>query len=368
MINVIHILQQNIMSIVDHPFSKQQESSATSLAQQLTTIFPEIIKCYSQYPSIEMAMTICRHCHQLIIYLEDQLMTLEGEKGNNFIEIHQFVNKFEHYFKKHLSPEQPLSIYSQQQLEKELLSRYNKLQPYLAEKGIPPTFILEIQDGLISLFQSGKQPDIEYHHRNYLVKLMKALERLAHDTRSKNWPSRFLFLLVRFNFNHIGLYNRWTEQVQEILDKYTSAEECIQYLFELQTIFSISHTIKGFTFDRHSKKLISSIQEYLQKEIDNQQFQLENNASFSFEAIPTNLNGQELAILFHYCYTAGFFTASTKKEAAEAFAANVLTKTGIRISTNTLRKLDKKEFTASAYSLYKKLQLIPSQLKIDFGL
>lgn len=197
---------------------------------------------------------------------------------------------------------------------------------------------------------------------------MEALEQLANDNRKKDWPLRLLFILVKYNFNYIGLFNRWTEELQKQLQTYSSVEETYTHLVELQTTFSISYTLDNHAFDSQGKNLQKRILEYLQNEINVRQAAYNIALSQQYDAIPSNLTAQELSIMFHYTFNAGFLAIQTKKEAAEAFSANIITKTGIRVSTNTLRKLDKKEFTSAAYTIYKKFLQIIQQLKKDFDL
>lgn len=368
MISALHILQESIATHLGSDGSISTVERISMFTSEIEKIFSDMLKNYSQYTSLEMAIISCTHSYQLLIHLEDQLLLEQGEADDYFIIVHQFTIQFEHYFNHLLNNEQPLSIYSQQTLEKQVLEKYNKLKPLFTNKQIPGAYILEVQNAFISLFQQGKLPEIKYYHREYLQKLMEALDQLAKDNRKKDWPLRFLFLLVKYNFNYIGLFNRWTEELQKQLDTSSNIEEAYIHLVDLQFTFSVSYTLDNYAFDKQSKNLRKRILDYLQNEINARQAAYEIVQSQHYGAIPSNLNAHELAIMFHYTFIAGFLAPKTKKEAAEVFSANIVTKTGIRVSTNTLRKLDKKEFTAAAYTIYKKLLQIIQQLKRDFDL
>ncbi|WP_144062770.1 hypothetical protein [Sphingobacterium paucimobilis] len=274
--------------------------------------------------------------------------------------------RFELSFSLYFLPSNTPPLHLQQLLSGEVERRLPAICDKLAEKAIPESYILELEFALKTLFNPCKQPFCNYAHLSYLPQLLDGLEDMAHDDRDKAWTDRFVFLMIRFNFNYPGFFNRWMEQVAQSLQPLDTAHERQQYLAYIEHQLQLSYCSTDFCFDQLREPLLEQMRLYVSSILEKLEDSSDDITLEEDTALLTTLSGDELNLLFYYLYKAKVFDYPSKRETAKAFATFIHSKTNRRISYKTLEKFEKAALEASAIKMRRLLTSIIKAIDHDF--
>jgi len=327
----------------------------------------EAIKAYKKYRSEKRATTAFRQYHRLLITIYDGLYHYTAQLGPAYPEalsaLEQLLREQELLFKEYIDPDAKLPLHYQAQLYDQLQQHLPIILTKLGAKGIPSAYLQEITAAMDSLFQKGKLPELRFYHYDYLPKLVKALEELADDRRAKKWTERFVLQLIAHNFNHMGFYNRWCEQVDQAISEIAPVVSK-KYLLALRSHLRRDDREFRSAYNRERAPLLHYMRDYIENKIR----EIKAANWDQIDGVVSGLNSQQLAVIFHYIYDSDLLLYSSKRAAAAAFSAHIKSKTGNHISVKTLLKIDKREFLGAAAVIYKKLQNMAIKIKRDYDL
>ncbi len=236
----------------------------------------------------------------------------------------------------------------------------------IEERKLPHVYADEIRSAFRALFDEDKLPELTYRHKRYIPQLIRASLRLGAEKVSRRWKQHLLELFVNYNFNFMGIYNRWKElRDAEFAAAAEKGEEEACWWAWKETI-SHYNPKRGMAFDPHNDSLLSHMERYL----------VHRKALIDFTSIldpgrePTKLltkllNG-DLAVRFHYFYLLGDYDYGKQQQAADDFVAVHLTKRGNKASTDMLTKFDKEILLQPARRFYFLLRKICKMLEKDF--
>lgn len=333
--------------------TKQLEAISSTCIDHLT----DALAIHRQYTHSDQAIRGVQLYHTQLLRLHEVLYThcrkSIPEEMEALHRLEELLERVEFLFKKDINPLTPLPQHHEDSLRHYLDLHLEDTLARLRHKQIPQAYLNEVHSSIASLFQRGKIPYLLYHHQHYLVQLIDALKELAHDERQhKNWPSRFLILMINFNFNHIGFLNRWKEL-------YEADPVTTENLLRYPQHFS---NVPGFAYDPNRSPLLTLMCQYIEAEAANERL----SPSIPDRFIHSNLNGKELKLWLHLCVKAKVMRSSEKKEAAEEFSKLVKTKEGILLSMHSLTKMDKGSEFPAAVHLRKVLKTMLNELHEKF--
>lgn len=316
---------------------KIDASERTKQLQSITSAcihnFVESLNTYRTIQNTDTARQAVRLYHTELLRLYQELdrfyKNRKIDDRSALSALEDLLERIEFLFKNDIDPNTALPSHYRHKLSTYIEGQMHSIFDRLAKKQIPQVYLDEILSALNSLFEEGKIPYVQYRHQDYLKQFVGALRQLANDDRNnKNWEYRFFVLMVNFNFNHMGFFNRWKEM-------YLEDPSFNDGLLRFPKHFSC---IKGFAYDNNRTSLLKLMCEFIQDETNKaQSSSTEKTAQF----IHSNLNGTELMLWMHLCYKAKVTKALEKKEVAFEFSKLVKTRDGTLLSLHSLTKMDK---------------------------
>jgi hypothetical protein len=373
MISTLYPLQQAIDRLQTVDDERASQEAAEDIAQVCDSIQIEAVLAYRQYKNATAAQLAFQQYHRRLIRLQAiaySLLKLHNNESTKLIinKINALLEEHENIYFDHLDLAASLPAHYQDQLEEQVQATLPSISAQLLNKGITSCYLSELQYAMNSLFACDKLPSISYHHRYYLPQLLNALKQLAFDKRQKFWLQRFIELLINYNFNYMGFFNRWREQQDQHLQQAILQEKGGEYFRLSKQALRHYCPPSQMAFDPQQSNLLQHMKDYINSQKrDYKQAQHEAELAHP-TALQTNLSSLEMAVDFHYKYKSGYYPYATKREAAKAYAQAHRSKTGQYISPHTLEKLDKKELEGAAIRIRKKLLDIARQMKDDFNL
>lgn len=328
-----------------------------AIAAACTDHLNDALAIHRQYTHADQAIRGVQLYHTQLLRLHEVLYTYcdqsIAEELNALHRLEEVLENIEFLFKRDINPLTPLPQHHEERIRQYMDLHLEGTLDRLRHKQIPQPYLDEVHSAIASLLQRGKIPYMQYHHQHYLIQLIDALRQLADDERQhKNWPFRFLILMINFNFNHIGFLNRWKEL-------YESDPAATENLLQYPQHFS---TIPGFAYDPNRSSLLTLMCQYIETETADDK----SSNDIPNRFIHSNLNGKELKIWLHLCVKADITRSSEKKEVAEEFSKLVKTKEGILLSVHSLTKMDRGSEFPAAVHIRKVLKTMLNELHEKF--
>ena len=358
MINALYIIQEAVN------YHKQQCAAESPEQLQLVLQYAgehtlaEMNNLYRQYIAHHLAEHAVRHCHRVLTSLHDTLYDEQPTDPVLLDGLATMIAQYELVYESHLQYACTLSRYAENELRRAVLSRLDKVLPRLRKKNIPVVYLAELSSGINSLFSRGKLPELKFNHQHYLLVFLTALEELAADQRKKDWTARFLYILINYNFNYMGVFNRWCETIQQNLDNISPYAGKEKYLQQQAERLNNPIPDPPYAYDPLRRPLAEYMSNYIQHTREDIHRQQEDDSSSLAAFMLSSLNADEMCVIFHAAFHADFFRHSTKRDAAKAFSTYIRSKTDRKISYKTLEKFDKPALELAAYSSRKKVKLM----------
>lgn len=335
-----------------------------SIDEMCTKVLDDMFVLFRQIKTPEMASQLINQCYVLIRNLLDQLWSAP-DLFFSFEAVEKLYFRFELSFGFYLQQGNTPPLFLQQQLSEEIKRRLPAISSKLLEKAIPELYILELKYALESLLNPEKQPQLCYAHLDYIPKLLGGLEQISRDNRDKVWTDRYVFLMIRFNFNYPGFFNRWSEQLTKTL-KQLDRGRAQEHLFHIEQQLRLSYHSGDLCYNLSQEPLLEQMLLYVNNALNKLEDSPQDIAPEEDTALLTKLSADELNLLFYYFYKAKIFDYPSKREAAKAFSAFIYSKTNRKISYKTLEKFEKAALEASAIKMRRLLTSIIKAIDHDF--
>lgn len=347
-----------MIETLEHLNAKDIPVRLYSISVACSDNFAESLQAYRQFNSVDTARQAVRLYHTQLLRLHQILSRFCScrhiEDHTALAALEELLERIEFLFKNDIDPNTSLPSHYRHKIRTYVDSDIRGIFAKLANKRIPQVYLDEIFSAINSLFEEGKMPYIQYRHQDYLIQFLDALRQLAKDDRNnKNWPYRFLVLMVNFNFNHMGFFNRWKEMYQD-------DPSFMDGLLRFPKHFSC---IRDFAYNSNSTSLLKLMCEYVQnKNHGSQHAAIDQTEQY----LHSNLNGKELTLWMHLCVTSGVTQSSEKKEVAYEFSKLIKTKDGKLLSQHSLTKSDKNAEYEAAANIDHILMVMRSELHKKF--
>lgn len=342
-----------MIETLDRIDTGERHDRLAAIASACSSNLPEALTIYRQFSQEGAAQRSVRLYHSQLLQLHQKLYAcctpIEPDQ-TALKALEELLACVECIFKNTIDPMTLLPQHYQDRTWQYVDTHLDGIIDGLLQKEIPKAYLDELRWAIHSLFERGKIPYLQYHHQDYLFQLIHALQQLASDRRShKNWPYRFLILMINFNFNHMGFFNRWKEL-------YQSDPSYMENLLRFPKHFS---RLPECAYDPNRITLLKLMCQYISAQDSGMQ-SAQNDTTELF--IHSDLNGKELKLWMHLCVKGGISASAEKKEVALAFSKLVKTREGTLLSPHSLTKMDKGTEYAAAVSIRKKLKAMQSEL------
>lgn len=364
MMTVIHNLQD---AVERYLASGAQATAAESMAiiDTCGRLLSDLASIQRAYQTPGLLQFSINQCYLLLVSVLDKAW-ISDIPADLFDTLLATLLSFEDIYDDYINIHNKLSLAEQDKLHKSSLTLLIQLRPKLEAKHVPDSYITEIENALTALFKCGKLPHLHYYHRRYLQVFMHALSDIAHEKRNKDWGKRFVFLLIRYNFNYPGFFNRWHERLSDTLAQMDDPEQRYEYLCEVEDILRRSVHENSLRFDNSRRPLLADMLTHIKKTIVSARIEREEDEQDRAAALDTTLTGKELNLLFFYLYKFKVVDYPNKREASKAFSTFIHSKTKRKISYKTLEKFEKADLETSAIKVRRLLRAIIDSIDQDF--
>lgn len=347
-----------LIETLDHMSEVELPHRLAAITSACKDNFVEALTAYRQYQDAVTTSRAVKLYHIQLLRLHQKLYsycgTYHSPDQTALGALEELLERIEFLFKNDIDPKTMLACHHQQKVKAYIARHIDEVCAKLLEKQIPEVYLKEIRCAFESLFEETKLPYLQYYHQDYLIQLMDALRQLANDGRNhKNWHYRFLVLMINFNFNHMGFFNRWKTL-------YAEAPSDMESMLRFPKHFSC---IPGFAYDCNRSSLLKLMCEYIHAE-NNPMLKTESEHSLQF--IHSNLNGKELKLWMHLAVKAGLTMSTEKKEVALEFSKLIKTREGTLLSPHSLTKMDKGAEYFTAVRVRKQLNAMLAELHRQF--
>lgn len=362
---VIYNLQDAVDRYIARGTAPATEDS-TAIVHACQQLLGDLARLQREYQSLRSIQFSINQCQHLLVSVLDKAYTA-GIAPDLFATLRHTLMTFDDIYGHYIHLHNRLSLVEQEELYRSSRDQLIQLCPHLIAKHIPASYLAELEYALKTLFKSGKPPHLHYYHRGYLQTLMLSLADIAYDKRNKDWAKRFVIVMIRYDFNYPGFFNRWVEQLSHYLAQMDSPLQQYQSLCEIEDMLRRSIYIHELQFDIDRRPLLAAMRKHIKKAVENANLALDKPAPDATNSLITTLNGKELSLLFNYFYKLKTFDYPNKREAAKVFSESITSISGRHITYKTLEKFEKYNLESSAIKVRRLLKAIIDAIDQDFN-
>lgn len=342
MLVLLQLLQQTLEQCADGLYD------ANHVGEVCRQLQVDVPRSFREYADPVIATSDFLRYYRGLVSVYSCTLTLGDEVC--ILAVGKLLRNHEALFSDLIPPNEPLPDFHLAELERTTRHEWSYISARLTEKEVPAVYLDEVGHALDSLFTDGKTPTATYHHRQFLPDFLRMLRQIADDQRHKDWPRRFVEALVNYNFNYMGFFNRWKDQLSMELRKAwpkTHTEDVLARYYEtvslyhsLPTAFDLNWPPLKILMERWIKQLRESIPETTEMET----------------TLRTDLLAGDMAVRFRYRFKTGEFDYRTQRHAAHDFVKVHLNQTGQEVAAHTLTKFDKEALYAPALRYRRQLK------------
>jgi hypothetical protein len=267
-----------------------------------------------------------------------------------------------------LDSKQPLPIFEARELSQKVDAELIVIQKGLHEKHISVPLIEQVVKAHTDLFKPTKYPALCYSEKEYVEIFLPQLKALADDNREKDWNGRIRQLLIKYNFNHMGVYKFLESEIEKNFSSLRKPEDWLSLLYDKSIWIEQIMEVPDLAYTANHESLKQLLLKYLNAKGEFMKERLKIGKLIQPSKFYRNVNVNELALDLHYRFYENEFGYKTKKEAAAAFCESNSGKETVNISPHSINKFDKLEQHDAAVKLYQRYQRIVSKLAKDFDL
>lgn len=269
----------------------------------------------------------------------------------NFLDVNRRLTDFERF-----------------KLEHHVLTTLKDIKQHFYAKKISEPLILQLEKVFLDLFKKSKYPRFSVSKRTYVESLLTHLSEMAVDGREKNWNIRLRQLLIKFNCNHMGIYNLLEAEHESEIVEIRDPEMQQDQLYAKKTWIEQIQMNNKFAYDNTVRDLKSMLLKQLKTLGPHLSKKAKMRRAEKPEKVKYRLSVDELSLVFHYHWAEDIYDYKIKSMAAKAFCEHNRSIGTIDISVNSFLKLDKLEYRPAAVRYYQRNSRILKKVKKDFDL
>ncbi|WP_214228011.1 hypothetical protein [Pedobacter sp. B4-66] len=271
------------------------------------------------------------------------------------------------YYGNFLDKNNALTAFERFKLEHKLIQDMRSIAVLLKEKKVSEPLIHQVLKAFQDLFSECKHGVLSCADRKYIQEFVSQLSDLAYDKRDKDWNLRIRRLLIKYNFNHMGIckFLEIELEKQAISIKSYKKQHRLLYekglwLEEIQCVQEVAYNWKAMSLMGLLTRHISRLKEHLNEQ------RLIEGAEKAVK-LKHNLSVDEMALEFHYNHGEKVYDYRTKRAAAEVFCSHNQSIGTTDASLNSFLNFDRMNRSA-AIKLYQRIGRIQKKLAGDFEL
>lgn len=369
MFTELHILKTYVDQLLTDQVAYHQNTIINQVAAECSRLQDFFFNTFNKTDNIKRLTEILNWYQNAIIKQADALVDL-ADNGHHvatqvLILIIGLTRHTQDQYSNFLVCTQALPVFEAKVFRKHVEDELIEIEAGLKRKHVSDALIKQVVKALIDLFKTTKYPALSYSEKKYIEIFLPQLKALASDEREKDWNMRLRQLLIKYNFNHMGIYKFLKAEGQNdanFLQHYGNQKT---FLEEKENWIDSILLMPNLVFDPISttlKKLLLKDLSVVGKKLMKKEDQ---NAHRRFDP---NLGVGVLNLIFKYLFQLGLPRYNNKEDAAAAFCENIRSKEKDSISTHSIVKTGILDKENDARLLYKFLKRIMDELKKDFNI
>lgn len=369
--NAIQIIHTYVRLLLHHNPSDKATSLLENLGLETNGLRVMIFKTYFKNPKSKRFKSELNSHFTKLSNIADELWlaqpTNATAKSASEI-INPLLDHLMAHYATLLDQTQALALYRLQRLKNQLNIALSPIRMQLSNKNINESLLFQLFKALSDLLKESRYPRCSYLQETYLSVFIKQLQLLAADPRKKDWERRLKQLLIKYNFNHMGIYKFLAQEAKIQLAKIKDPVQVHQLLHDLNVWLAQLQLIPKLAYQPENDTLKNLLLKEMTLYRDHfiEKMQLGKVPAADKIACTSSVN--ELSLYFHYLFEDGLYNYKTKKEAAIAICQHVQSKETKEISPHSLTKFDKLQLNHAAIKLYQRNRRIQEKLVADFDL
>ncbi|SMC60315.1 hypothetical protein [Pedobacter nyackensis] len=370
MFTALEVLNACVAQVLINPPNHNHATLINNVVMECERLKGLLFDIFSKGGNVAAFASVLNVCQVSAIKLTNSLWTAHPENPVVQQALNPLVALTRHtegFYWDLLNKSHALSAFEVQELRVWLDEELKEIEQRLRQTRIDESLIEQLMKAHTDFFKPEKYPALCYADRQYLEVFIPKLKAKAFDERKQDWNIELRQLLIKWNFNHMGIYKMLIAEIDKIVDiknlkkKQQKLHEIDGWLHQVQSVPNIAYDFQIGDFKTLLLKRIGLLQEQLR-------VMIELETLIKVESICFKGSVHELALEFHYKYDEGVYVFSTKKAAAECILSHVRTEGTEEIALASFLKLDKLEYRPAATRLYQRYARITAKLKKDFDL
>ncbi|KAA8482010.1 hypothetical protein F1649_12775 [Arcticibacter tournemirensis] len=375
------ITKRNSKRLSDEAFASELLEPLTTECQRLKAAIYEL---YKKAPDKQTAAWDLNNYHAALVAIankitrqlpEEELTIMSksaatGDDNNPLLYcvycLADLLNCNEMCYRGILDFKQPVPHLFVLRMNELLTAQLPAIKEGLKKKDVAAWIIREIESGLNSVVRRTF-PALNYHDYSYFQTFVPELSRFAADTRHKDWTKRTLLFMLKFNFNHIGLFNRWSDDIRRSLSARGNRKHQIHFLDRETELLNHTRPFPNLAYNWFSPSLKEHFLSFLVLRKQAAINEIEAAKKDDVVHLRMRQSVDWLSVDFNYRYKLNLFDYRTKEEAAAVYAVVHSTPHTSQISAHSIQKSDKTRLIGSAVEYRRMLQKIIEMIGKDFG-
>ncbi len=261
----------------------------------------------------------------------------------------------------------PLPAFEVLDLHRRLTGDCREITGLLKAKNISETLLRQLIKAFKDPFRVYRYPELSYADKYYLDIFIQRLKALAADKRDKDWNMRLKQLLLKYNFNHMGIYKVLAKEQENEISSVKIYDNQLQLFFKKKLWLEQTQVLPDMAYHKDAEGLGTMLAKHLGILKAFTEEEMKVKSSEDSQRLKHNLSIDELALEFHYNYGLHLYDYPTKKAAAEAYCRHNRSIGAKNPSLNSLLNFDKIDRNA-AIKYYQRSISIQKKLVEDFDL
>lgn len=276
-----------------------------------------------------------------------------------------------HYTELHygsfLYKNQALAAFESFKLSNQVSAELLSIKVLLVSKKISEPLIHQLLKAFNDLFKESKHLVFSVADRTYIEAFLPKLSALARDQRDKDWNRRLIQLLIKNNFNHMGLYKLLEAEQEKEVFSVKNHKQQLHLFYEKTLWLEQIQVMPVIAYNPYSKGLKSLLKKHLDILQSHVKEEMVIANTEKHPKLKHNLSIDEMALEFHYKYGEKVYNYRTKRAAAEVFCMHNCSIGTDEASVNSFLNVDKMDRSA-ALRYYQRNNRIQKKLAEDFDL
>lgn len=266
-----------------------------------------------------------------------------------------------------LNRNHPLPAFEVMELHRHLKGQCRQIAAMLEKKHISETLLRQLLKALEDPFRPYSYPKLCYGEKYYLEMFIQRLKTLAVDHREKDWNMRLKQLLLKYNFNHMGIYKVLANEQENKICSIKSYKKQLQLFYEKTLWLEQLQVLPDMAYNKQAEDLKTMLVKHINILKAHTEEEVMVKSYEDGQKLRHNLSLGEMALEFHYKYGLHVYDYPTKKAAVEVYCNHNRSIGTEHPSLKSFLNFDKIDRNA-AIKYYQRNNSIQKKLVEDFDL